>query len=405
MKAIVHGIAILPDPSDSAFICVPGLAIVYDETGIRDICEEDTFREAAASGLRYEEVLDAGGNYVVPGFILAHIHGCDDADTMDASKAALGRMSQFLARTGVTSFLPTTMTCPWDEIEAALGNIRAFMEKQGGAEPAGAQVLGAHMEGPFISPVKKGSQDRRNILQADFARIAPFADILRVLTIAPEELPPKEREAFPQACREAGIRLSIGHTAADYEAAMQAVQHLGIRRFTHLYNAMMGFSHRMPGTVGAAFDTDAYAELIADNVHSHPMAQRLAYRMKGRDRVILITDSLRACGLGDGPSELGGQTVYVKGERALLQDGTIAGSVATMDTCLRRFRENTQASIEEVVQMATKNPACDLGIYAERGSIAVGKHADLTIFDADFHISDTIVGGVHVFHQKRGEER
>ena len=127
--------------------------------------------------------------------------------------------------------------------------------------------------------------------------------------------------------------------------------------------------------------------------------------MKGRDRVILITDSLRACGLGDGPSELGGQTVYVKGERALLQDGTIAGSVATMDTCLRRFRENTQAPVEDVVQMATKNPACDLGIYAERGLIAVGKRADLTIFDADFHISDTIVGGVHVFHQKRGEQR
>ena len=156
---------------------------------------------------------------------------------------------------------------------------------------------------------------------------------------------------------------------------------------------MQGFHHRAPGVVGAAFDTDAYVELIADNVHACPMAQRLAYRVKGKDRVILITDALRACGMGDGPSELGGQQVFVKGELATLADGTIAGSVATMNRCLRLFLENTGASIADAVAMVTKNPAEDLGIYGERGSLTPGKRADITIFDEQIAVYDTIIGG------------
>lgn len=384
MKAIRNGRCIVPGAA-GAFEVVDGQVLLYDADGIAGLMPEADF--AAGDAIAAEEVIDAGGRYVAPGFLNVHIHGCKGSDTMDATQEALGAMQAFLPRTGVTSFLPTTMTCAWQQIAAALTAVRTAMQ----TPRAGAQVLGAHMEGPFISPAKKGSQAEENILRADYARLAPFADVVRIVTLAPEELP--EGSDFLARCRAAGIHVSIGHTAADYETARRAVLMGGAHRFTHLYDAMQGFHHRAPGTLGAAFDTDAYVELIADNVHACPMAQRLAYRVKGRDRVILITDALRACGLGDGPSELGGQRVFVQGERATLADGTIAGSVATMNRCLRLFLENTGASVADAVAMVTKNPAEDLGIYGERGSLTPGKRADITIFDEQIAVYDTIIGG------------
>lgn len=384
MKAIRNGRCIVPGAA-GAFEVVDGQVLLYDADGIAGLMPEADF--VAGDAIAAEEVIDAGGRYVAPGFLNVHIHGCKGSDTMDATQEALGAMQAFLPRTGVTAFLPTTMTCTWQEIAAALTAVRTAMQ----TPRVGAQVLGAHMEGPFISPAKKGSQAEENILRADYARLAPFADVVRIVTLAPEELP--EGSDFLARCRAAGIHVSIGHTAADYETARRAVLMGGAHRFTHLYDAMQGFHHRAPGTLGAAFDTDAYVELIADNVHATPMAQRLAYRVKGRDRVILITDALRACGLGDGPSELGGQRVFVQGERATLADGTIAGSVATMNRCLRLFLENTGASVADAVAMVTKNPAEDLGIYGERGSLTPGKRADITIFDEQIAVYDTIIGG------------
>lgn len=381
MKAIKNGRCILPGAAGD-FVTTEGMVLLYDAAGIAGVTEAASFAEDGC-----EETIDADGRYVAPGFLNVHIHGCKGSDTMDATPEALGAMQDFLPRTGVTSFLPTTMTCAWEEIAAALAAVRTAMR----TPRAGARVLGAHMEGPFISPAKKGSQAEENILRADYARLAPFADVVRIVTVAPEELP--EGNDFLARCRAAGIRVSIGHTAADYETARHAVLRQGVHRFTHLYDAMQGFHHRAPGALGAAFDTDAYVELIADNVHACPMAQRLAYRVKGKDRVILITDALRACGMGDGPSELGGQQVFVKGELATLADGTIAGSVATMNRCLRLFLENTGARVADAVAMVTKNPAEDLGIYAEVGSLAPGKRADITIFDEQLAIYDTIVGG------------
>lgn len=384
MKAIRNGRCIVPGAA-GAFEVVDGQVLLYDADGIAGLMPEADF--AAGDAIAAEEVIDAGGRYVAPGFLNVHIHGCKGSDTMDATQEALGAMQAFLPRTGVTAFLPTTMTCAWQEIAAALTAVRTAMQ----TPRVGAQVLGAHMEGPFISPAKKGSQAEENILRADYARLAPFADVVRIVTLAPEELP--EGSDFLARCRAAGIHVSIGHTAADYETARRAVLMGGAHRFTHLYDAMQGFHHRAPGVVGAAFDTDAYVELIADNVHACPMAQRLAYRVKGKDRVILITDALRACGMGDGPSELGGQRVFVQGERATLADGTIAGSVATMNRCLRLFLENTGASVADAVAMVTKNPAEDLGIYGERGSLTPGKRADITIFDEQIAVYDTIIGG------------
>ncbi len=398
MKAITNGRCILPDKND-VFEVVPGKVVLYDEAGIRAIQDAAAF-DATAAGVAPGDVLDAGGRYVAPGFLNVHIHGCGGADTMDENPDALMIIRKKQAEMGVTLFLPTTMTCPWNEIAAALTRVHAAMRANG--QGVGADILGAHMEGPFISPAEKGSQEASNILPADFAKLAPFTDVLRLVTIAPEELPRKvgtdERDwSFIEACERAGIVVSVGHTAADYATAAAAVQAHGVHHFTHLFNAMTGLHHRRPGTVGAALDTAACVELICDNIHVAPAVQRLVWRLKGRDGLILVTDSMSACGIGDGVYEFGGHEVTVTGERALLADGTIAASIATMNRCIHRFWQNTGASIADVITTVTKTPARDLGIYAERGSLAPGKRADLTIFDDDVQIFATIVGGRRVF--------
>ena len=398
MKAITNGRCILPDKND-VFEVVPGKVVLYDEAGIRAIQDAAAF-DATAAGVAPGDVLDAGGRYVSPGFLNVHIHGCGGADTMDDDADALTTIRKKQAEMGVTAFLPTTMTCPWHEIAAALTRVHAAMRTNG--QGVGADILGAHMEGPFISPAEKGSQEASNILPADFAKLAPFTDVLRLVTIAPEELPRKAGMdecdwSFIEACERAGIVVSVGHTAADYATAAAAVQAHGVHHFTHLFNAMTGLHHRRPGTVGAALDTDACVELICDNIHVAPAVQRLVWRLKGRDGLILVTDSMSACGIGDGVYEFGGHEVTVTGERALLDDGTIAASIATMNRCIRRFRENTGASMADVITTVTKTPARDLGIYAERGSLAPGKRADLTIFDHDVQIFATVVGGKRVF--------
>ena len=401
MKAITNGKFILPDENDN-FTVETDQVLLYDETGIQSIRPASDF-DAARDGVASDDIFDAGGCYVSPGFINVHIHGCGGADTMDEDADALTTIRKKQAEMGVTSFLPTTMTCPWDEIAGALTRVRAAMDVHG----VGAEILGAHMEGPFISPAEKGSQEETNILPADFAKLAPFSDVVRLVTLAPEELPlsdttkphltetsPEEHDwSFIEQCENAGVIVSIGHTAATYEMAAAAVRSHGVHHFTHLFNAMTGLHHRRPGTVGAALDTDARVELICDNIHIAPAVQRLVWRLKGPDSLILVTDSMSACGIGDGTYTFGGHEVTVRGERALLADGTIAASIATMNRCIHRFWQNTGAPIEQVITTVTKTPAKALGLYEGRGSLAPGKRADITIFDDDLNVHATIVGG------------
>lgn len=381
MKAIINGRFIIPDET-GRFTVEGGLALFFDEK-IRAIRSAATV--SAAEREELEACIDARGAYVSPGFLNVHIHGCVGADTMDDDPEAIRKMQLFQAETGVTSFLPTTMTYDFPTLGRAFRHVREAMARE-----EGARVLGCHMEGPFISPAKKGAQAEKNIAKADFAKIAPYQDIVKIITVAPEELP--DGGQFIADCHAHGIVVSLGHTAADYATARQAIEEYGAKHITHLFNAMTGLHQRHPGVVGAALDTDANCELIVDNVHIHPAAQRIVYRLK-KDHLILITDSLRACGLGDGPSELGGQKVFVKGTLATLEDGTIAGSVLCINDGLRIFRENTGAPIEEVVTAVTKTPAKELGLYGELGSLSAGKNADITIFDDALKIKRTIVAG------------
>ena len=369
MKAIVNGRLILPDERGNFFVA-DGKILTFDEK-IR----------AIGGTTDADEIIDAAGNFVAPGFINIHIHGCAGFDAMD-EPPALEKICEFLPRTGVTAFLPTTMTMPLEDIRGALKNIRDAKNF------GGARVLGANVEGPFISEKYHGAQDKKNIRRADLSLFDEFLDVIKIITVAPEELD----FSFIDACRAAGIIASIGHSAADYETALAAIER-GANHVTHLFNAQTGLHHRKPGIVGAAFNSSATVELIADNVHVHPAAQKIVWKIKPRDEIILITDSLKACGLGDCESELGGQKVYVRDGVAKLADGTIAASVAPMNAVVRNFCKNTGASVAETVELVTKNPAKELGVYDALGSLETGKAADVVIFDADFNIQRAFVAG------------
>ena len=333
------------------------------------------------------EVIDAENNFVSAGFINIHVHGAAGVDTMDDDINALKKLAEFLPSTGVTSFLPTTMTMPLEKIYHALERIRI-----GKNFARGAKILGANVEGPFISKKFKGAQAEENILPADFSLIENFCDAIKIITVAPEEI----NFDFIDACRENNIIVSIGHSAATYEVAMAAIAR-GANHITHLFNAQSSFHHRKPGVVGAALDSSAIVEVIADNVHVSPAAQRIVAKIKPRSEIILITDSLRACGMGDGVIEFGGQKVFVKGNVATLEDGTLAGSVATLNNVLKNFCANTKIDVAAAVEMVTKNPAVELGIFDKTGSLEVGKAADIVIFDDEFNINQTFINGQRNF--------
>ncbi len=359
--------------------------LVFDEK-IQQIVDRAAFKQTPEM-----HIIDAQGQYIAPGFINQHVHGCDGFDTMDVEPESLAHIAQCLAQTGVTSFLPTTMTYDFATIYQSLKMIRENMQLQHGAE-----IIGCHMEGPFINKDYKGAHDAQYIVPPDFELIKDYIDVIKIITVAPEVI---KDEVFIEKCKAAGIILSLGHSGASYEEAIAAIKN-GISHVTHICNALPALHHRQPGVIGAALDSDAMCELIADNVHVHPAMQRIIWKAKGTDHIVLVTDSMRACMLRDGEYELGGQPVFVKDKVARLENGVIAGSVLMMDQAVKIFKENTKVSLCDAIKTVTINPAKELGIYARKGSLDVGKQADIIVFDENIGIKATFVKGKAVFRRK-----
>lgn len=346
----------------------------------------------------FDEIIDAKENYLSPGFIDIHTHANSGNDTMDATFEAVDVMARFHLKNGVTGFLPTTMTSSTEEIEKAIRNISTYISRQkekhqildtSGCSPA--EVLGIYLEGPYFSMARKGAQSPEYLKNPDIDELTKFielsGDYVKVVALAPEL--PGAIEAISYL-RNRGITVSAGHTDATFDTAKKAFDY-GVTQVTHVFNGMKGFSHREPGIPGAALiDERVYCEMICDGIHLHPGAMKLVVKAKGKDRIILISDSMMAAGLSDGKYTLGGQKVIVKGEEARLTDGTLAGSTLTLNKAIYNMVHMVGVSLPDAVRMATLNPARAIGLDREKGSIEIGKDADLVIFDDKLNIINVI---------------
>jgi len=330
------------------------------------------------------EVIDARGLYLSAGFIDIHIHGSNGYDIMDATKEALDGISKSILETGTTSFLATTMTMSQEQITKALKNVQEFKQQDG------ARLLGVHLEGPFINPIKHGAQDPQHIQKPNMELIEPFMDVVKMITIAPEVEGGREfieyiNENFPH------ILLSIGHSNASYYEAKKSFT-WGVSHATHLFNAMNPLHHREVGVVGAILESDEVScDIIADLIHIHPSFFKLLYRVK-KEQLILITDAMRAGCMKCGVSEVGGQKVIVKDGEARLEDGTLAGSVLKLNDALKNFYKHTEISLPELINMVTTIPAKKLGLNV--GVLEKGYEADLVLFDEEFRVYESYINGV-----------
>lgn len=328
-----------------------------------------------------EQIIDAAGLYLIPGLVDIHFHGCAGADFSDGTPEALRTISAYQLENGVTSICPAAMTLPEDALTQICGNAYAYA-LESGPLPARAALRGIHLEGPFIAADRSGAQNARYVRCADIAlyrRLQEAAHgLIRLVTLAPETV---GAEAFIRELHRE-VHLSIGHTACDYDCALRAFE-AGADHVTHLFNAMRGFEHRAPGVLAAAFDAKhVMPELICDGVHVDAAAVRVAFRIFGGERMILVSDSMRAAGMGDGAYMLGGQWVQVKGRLATLADGTIAGSVTSLMGCLRAAVA-AGIPLETAVRCAAYNPACAIGADAVCGSIDAGKDADCVLLSKE----------------------
>ena len=329
------------------------------------------------------EVIDAEGLLVLPGLVDIHSHGAAGEDFSDGNPEGLKKILQYEKRCGITSYCPTSMTFPKERLRQIFASIKGAQTEDG------ATVVGINMEGPFLDPAKKGAHVEKWIAAPDVAFVRELnqdADgLVRLVTLAPNMDGAEEfiKEMHEEVC------ISLGHTAADYDCASRAMK-LGAHHVTHLYNAMQPFGHRAPGLIGAAMDDpECMVELICDGYHIHPSAIRAAFRMFGPERVILISDSMRATGMENGTYELGGQEVTVKDRKAVLKDGTLAGSATNLYGCICKAVE-FGIPLEQAIMAATANPARSIGIFDRVGSIRIGKQADLLLVSENLELKRVI---------------
>lgn len=329
------------------------------------------------------EVIDAEGLLVLPGLVDIHSHGAAGEDFSDGNPEGLKKILQYEKRCGITSYCPTSMTFPKERLRQIFASIKGAQTEDG------ATVVGINMEGPFLDPAKKGAHVEKWIAAPDVAFVRELnqdADgLVRLVTLAPNMDGAEEfiKEMHEEVC------ISLGHTAADYDCASRAMK-LGAHHVTHLYNAMQPFGHRAPGLIGAAMDDpECMVEMICDGYHIHPSAIRAAFRMFGPERVILISDSMRATGMENGTYELGGQEVTVQDRKAVLKDGTLAGSATNLYGCMCKAVE-FGIPLEQAIMAATANPARSIGIFDRVGSIRIGKQADLLLVSENLELKRVI---------------
>lgn len=368
----------------------------------------DDFARAHSEAFEAEKkmggVIDAGGNYLIPGLVDVHFHGCAGHDFSDGTKEALDTIGAYELKHGITSICPASMTLAKETLLGICKNAYEYAEAQekdmqcadgavAGEGKCGARLCGIHLEGPFISMEKKGAQNPAFIQKPDGETFRAWQEaahgLVRLITIAPEV---EGAEAFIRELAEE-VHISVGHTTSDYKTASRAFA-LGADHVTHTYNAMPGFTHRAPGVIGAAFDAaHVMPELICDGIHIDPSVVRATFRLFGEERMVLISDSMMATGMEDGDYALGGLPVTVKGNLATLSDGTIAGSATNLMDCMRTAVK-MGIPLEMAVRAATYNPAKSIGVDAVCGSIEVGKYGDCVLLSKeDLSTQKVILGG------------
>lgn len=364
--------------------------VVFHDDDFKDeiLSQEDLIQEEIyQDDIDYEEVLDAKGAYAIPGLIDTHIHGAIQHDFCDKDIQGLIAIATYLKNHGITAFCPTSMTLDKNLLKQIFDTANVTLPVNC------SEIVGIHMEGPFISKEKKGAQ---NDTYLHLPSVEMFHELsnacdhkIKIITLAPEV---DHCDEFIQAIHKE-TNISVGHTTANYTTASKAFS-LGANRVTHIYNAMPAFTHREPGVVGAAFDhKEVYVELIADGIHVHPSVIRSTFAMFGEDRVVLISDAMMATGMENGEYELGGQKVFMKDRKATLSDGTIAGSATNLMDCVRHC-VSIGIPLETAVKAATKNAAKSIGIFDEMGSIDPNKKANIVLLNKNLEIKSVLMNGV-----------
>ena len=374
MKAIINGKIILKDR------IIEGYALLFS-----DVIEGIVSAENIPSNA---EIIDAAGGYVSPGLIDIHIHGYLGKDVCDGEEESIRTISKGLLANGVTGYLPTTMTVDMQVIRKALEVCRALKDESKNWD--GSEILGCHAEGPFISESKKGAQDAKYILKPDAAFVKEYADIIKTITLAPET-DENDFAAIREICRDTDVVVSMGHTSADYNTAMNSVN-AGVKHVTHLFNAMTPLAHRAPGVVTAALNADISAELIVDTFHVDKCFYDMLWKLKGR-KLCFITDCLPAGGLPYGEYTLGGAKIIYRDIVCRLEDGTVAGSVLHLNHGVWNVYKNSNIPLYECVNCASLNPATTIGVADRKGSLETGKDADIIITDSNFEVKKTIIRG------------
>lgn len=365
---------------------IEGVAVNIEEEKIASI------GEPSGAG----ETLDADGRYVVPGFVDLHFHGCVGADLCDGEVLSIQKIAQFQASKGTTTICPATMTFSEEILTPIMKSVKDFVDKQKKGEVLEdcAHFAGVNMEGPYISPNKVGAQNPAYVHAGsieEFNRLNEASgNMIKLVDVAPEV---EGNIDFIKQATKCGVRVSVAHTCADYDETVEAFK-AGAHQMTHLFNAMNPIHHRNPGPVVAASENDeVMAELICDGVHSHPAIIRMAFKLFGEDRIILISDTMRACGLEDGTYDLGGQDVTVKGNLATIADGSIAGSVTCLPDCVRYAVLKAGLPLKTAIKCATENPARALGQSDNIGVLKAGAFADILILNSDLTLESVILRG------------